>query len=207
MSDVKTLFNRTTDPKYTKNVSVGGRPSFTNIDTYYLIKEASEEFGLFGESWGLKETDYQYRDIGETTLVILHAVFFFPGGSFPITHSGKLTYKAKSGYNVIDDDIFKKLETNIIAKALSRIGFGTDVYMGRFEDAQYVGEAAAGHETISFDQTNRIMKGLAYYGVDVKLLLKEFGLSVVKDLSAADFEKAIALIKGAATKNKEEKKS
>ena len=65
---------------------------------------------------------------------------------------------------------------------------------------------AAAHETISFEQTNKIMKGLAYYGVDAKALIKEFGLSVVKDLSAADFEKAQAFIKSAATKNKDDKK-
>lgn len=201
MNDAKTLFNRTTDPKYTKNVSVGGKPSFTNIDTYYLIKEASIEFGIFGETWGIKGTEYEYREIGETTLVILHAEFFFPGGSFPITHSGRLVYKAKSGYQIIDEDIFKKLETNIIAKSLSRIGFGTDVYTGRFEDAQYVGEAFSAHEKISFEQTNKIMKGLAYYGVESKELIKEFGLSVVKDLSSSDFEKAQAFIKAIATKN------
>ena len=43
------FFERTTDVKYTKQVNAPGKPNFTNIDTYWLIQEATKEFGLYGK--------------------------------------------------------------------------------------------------------------------------------------------------------------
>ena len=92
------LFNRTTDIKFTKNVKVAGKPQFTNIDTYWLIEEATKVFGLFGKGWGFKSLDYSTLSIGDTMLLQLQAVFFFKGGEFPIANSTKMSYKTKAGY-------------------------------------------------------------------------------------------------------------
>ena len=37
-------------------------------------------------------------------------------------------------------EFIKKLETNTISKALSRLGFGADVFLGKFDDSRYIQE-------------------------------------------------------------------
>ena len=143
MNEDYRLFERVTDPAYTKRVKVAGKPEFVNIDTYYLIQEASKEFGLFGKTWGLKSLEYETHEFGDTVLLVLMAVFFFPDGEFPIANSIKIAYKTNQGYMKVNEDAYKSVETNTIAKALSRIGFGTDVYLGLFDSEMYVAQAYA----------------------------------------------------------------
>ena len=52
----------------------------------------------------------------------------------------KLMYKTAKGYDKVDEDAYKKIITNTIGKSLSYLGFGADVYMGKFEDANYIQE-------------------------------------------------------------------
>ena len=49
-------------------------------------------------------------------------------------------YQNKPGYLKIDDEAFKKIETNTVSKALAKLGFNADVFMGKFEDNNYVQE-------------------------------------------------------------------
>jgi len=37
-----------------------------------------------------------------------------------------------------DDDFAKKMETNTVSKALSKLGFSADVFLGKFDDNKYV---------------------------------------------------------------------
>lgn len=55
-------------------------------------------------------------------------------------NSLKLMYKTSKGYDKVDEDAYKKIITNTIGKSLSYLGFGADVYMGKFEDAAYLNE-------------------------------------------------------------------
>ena len=41
------------------------------------------------------------------------------------------------GKYIVDTEAFKKVETNTISKALSKLGFSSDVYEGRFEVEGY----------------------------------------------------------------------
>ena len=195
-----------TDPKYTKSVKVAGKVPFTNIDTYYLIDEATKRFGFYGKGFGLKDISYEYMDIADTKVAIIHATFFFPDGSFPITSSDKFVYKTKAGYDMIDTDIFKKLETNTLAKALSKIGFGADVYRGKFEDYNYVDEAANTHALCSHEQQQKLRKGLGYYQVEVGKINTHFSIATLADLLAKDYNEAEALVVSLSTRKKEEVK-
>ncbi len=187
--------NSKTDPNMCKKVSVSGKQPFTNIDTYYLTERATEDFGFFGKGWGLKETNYKELQFGETTMLVLNAIFFFPDGEFPISNSVKLAYMTSKGYLKIDEDAWKKIETNTIAKALSRIGYGADVYMGKFEDQMYVGDMLTEHEKLSPAQLQEITKGLTYYKVDATKLTKHFIVSRLADIPASKLEEAKAVIK------------
>ncbi|SFV90173.1 Phage protein [hydrothermal vent metagenome] len=144
MSDTLKLWDavKKIDPKYTKQVNDAGKQRFTNIDAYYLIERATETFGSMGKGFGLKELQMDEVHLGDTILVKLQAVFFYPEGEFPVYNAMKLVYKTQKGYDKVDEDAYKKLITNTLSKALSYLGFGADVYMGKFEDAAYVQEVA-----------------------------------------------------------------
>ena len=130
-----------TDPVYTSEADFSGR-KVTSIDAYAQFKNATEQFGKYGEKWGLKDTSMEFKSFGETTLCLYKATFFAPGVEFPIFNSIKVCYmtKGQQGYLKIDDDFAKKIETNTVTKSLTKLGFNTDVFMGKFEDAMYVKE-------------------------------------------------------------------
>lgn len=187
-------FERKTDPKFTKAVQGFGKPAFTNIDTYYLIEQATKQYGLYGKGFGLKETNYEKVVLPDGAMILeLHAVFFFGDNEFPISNSDRLYYKTKKGDMVYDTDLYKKIETNTIGKALSRIGFGTDVYMGKFEDTNYVNEAY-GESEISMEQLQALTPLITSTKTDTTAFNKEFGISKLKELKQEDFNKALAML-------------
>lgn len=132
---------RTPNTNATKKVTGAGRQAFTSIDPMYLTERATDIFGMYGLDWGLSESTFDFDTMREADLVIHTAKFFFyrdgRRGEFPISNSMK-TYIGRDAKRRIDEDVIKKIETNTIGKALSRLGFGADIYMGRFDDAAYV---------------------------------------------------------------------
>ena len=204
-TDYGEFFDRQTDPKFTKKVSVSGKQDFTNIDTYYIVGELTKQFGLMGTGFGLAGLNYRELTIGDTILLILQADFWYKkddkATSFPITNSIKLSYKTKNGYLMVDEDAFKKIETNTLAKAASKIGFGTDVYLGLFEDGAYMTELMYDAvQSVQPTDVSKLLKGINYYKADKELILKHFMISHLKDLPLAKMEEAEALIKKLSTK-------
>ncbi|MCP4661009.1 MAG: hypothetical protein GY856_36875 [bacterium] len=124
-----------TDPKYTKQVSQKG--GFTAICAQYQLGLATEQWGPYGINWGVYDLEWgEVRDgQGELLEVTLDARFQFPGGHFPIS--------ACCAYRV-GGDTRKKLLTDLTTKALSKLGFNADVFLGRFDDNKYV-QAMAQH--------------------------------------------------------------
>lgn len=135
MSENLKLWNRVqeTDPNYTKKANVKGN-KITSISPQYQILQATEQFGSYGIKWGFKEMsfDYTLKDIG---MIVFNAVFFYPEGEFPIINSVQL-YK-DGAMTKIDDDFAKKVETDTLTKAMSKLGFSADIFMGKFDDTKY----------------------------------------------------------------------
>lgn len=135
MSDKMKLWKEVceTDPGTTKEVSFGRK--FTAIDAYAQIKRATEIFGPYGSQWGLSDITHIF--LPDQPMVLVKAKFHYSGetfiGEFDVTSS--IAYTNKKG---IDDDFAKKVETDLITKALSRLGFNADVFMGKFDDNRYV---------------------------------------------------------------------
>jgi len=126
-----------TNPKYTKEANIKGN-KITSISPQYQIKNVTEQFGSYGKNWGFKSLDFDYTLVADFGLVILHAVFFYPDGEFPIKNAQALfTDNAKTK---IDDNFAKKLETDTLTKAISKLGFNADIFMGLFDDVKYVAE-------------------------------------------------------------------
>ena len=126
-----------TNPKYTKNIKFGGR-SFTTIDAQYQIKNATEQFGSYGKGFGLSEVNYDIIPTnGGDILAAYKATFFYVEDGkryeFPISTGIFIEKKGR-----VDEDFSKKAETDMLTKALSKLGFNADIFMGRFDDKKYV---------------------------------------------------------------------
>lgn len=126
-----------TNPKYTKKANVKGN-NITAISPQYQIKNVTEQFGSYGKNWGFKSLDFDYTLVNDFGLVILHAVFFYPDGEFPIKNAQALFID--NAKTKIDDNFAKKLETDTLTKAISKLGFNADIFMGLFDDVKYLAE-------------------------------------------------------------------
>ncbi|MBL4941153.1 MAG: hypothetical protein JKY81_05750 [Colwellia sp.] len=124
-----------TDPKHTKSANVRGN-KITAIAPQRQIKNATEQFGVYGIAWGFKSIKFDYALAESTGIVVFHGVFYFPKGEFPITSS---ISAYKDGARLKPDaDFAKKVETDALTKGLSKLGFNADVFMGMYDDHKYV---------------------------------------------------------------------
>jgi hypothetical protein len=138
-----------TDISKTKKVTIGSY-QYTAIDATYQQKTATKLFGPYGLNWGLSVSEFDFTLVEKTGMVIHRAEFFYPqlkegeptvSARF-IIHNAIKAFEYKNGSNgeyiKSDDEFAKKLETNTISKALSRLGFNADVFLGQFEDQDYL---------------------------------------------------------------------
>jgi len=128
-----------TNPKYTKKANVKGN-NITAISPQYQIKNVSEQFGSYGSTWGFKSLEFDYTLVDSLGLVVLHAIFYYPNGEFPIKNAQNIFID--NAKTKIDDNFAKKLETDTLTKAISKLGFNADIFMGLFEDVKYLAEVA-----------------------------------------------------------------
>ena len=139
MSNHLELWNKVerTNPKYTKKANVKGN-NITAIAPQYQIKNVTEQFGSYGKTWGFKSLDFDYTLVDSLGLVVLHAVFYYPEGEFPIKNAQNIFID--NAKTKIDDNFAKKLETDTLTKAISKLGFNADIFMGLFDDVKYLAE-------------------------------------------------------------------
>lgn len=137
-----------TDPAHTKQASKG-QFNFTSVAPMYQNWKATEQFGIQGIGWGVVVGSevFTEKEYGTTTIISYDAVLFFTvdgvRGEIPIHASEKSCYmtngyKGKDGYMKIDDEVRKKVVTNAKTKGLSELGFSADIFMGQFDDPNYV---------------------------------------------------------------------
>lgn len=130
-----------TDEAFTKKAKKGAH-HFTSISPTYQFKKATEVFGSYGQGWGIdtESEKFSTMEIGDTILINYDAVLYYPDGKFPIHATEKLAYKTQgaSSYLKVDDEARKKVVTNAITKGLSMLGFNADIFMGLFDDIEYL---------------------------------------------------------------------
>ncbi len=112
------------DLNHTRQFEYENGKKLITIDAYYQIKVATAIWGSYGGKWGFKKISV--TQIGSTALY--KAVFSYPGGEFEIINS----------ISIAERDFAKKLETDTLTKALSRLGFNADIFMGKFDDSKYI---------------------------------------------------------------------
>lgn len=131
-----------TDPKNTKAANVRGN-KITAIAPQSQILAATKLFGPYGICWGFREIDLDFSMLEKTGIVVFKGVFYFSpedrkGESFPIISS--ISAYKDGAMTKPDADFAKKVETDALTKALSKLGFNADVFMGCYDDVKYVNE-------------------------------------------------------------------
>ena len=121
-----------TNPNHTKAANVKGN-KITAISPQYQILQATEKFGMYGKTWGFKAIEL---NTNLNDLVVFKGQFFYPDGEFPIISS--ISIWRDNAKTKLDDDFGKKVETDALTKALSKLGFNADVFMGLYDDNRYV---------------------------------------------------------------------
>ena len=81
------------------------------------------------------ELGYELKEFG---LVTFKSIFYYPNGEFEILNT--ISFWRDGAKTKLDDEFAKKVETDSLTKALSKLGFNSDVFMGRFNDLRYVEE-------------------------------------------------------------------
>ena len=139
MKDNLELWNKVekTNPKYTKPAKVGGM-NIIAIAPQHQIMMVTEQFGVYGKTWGFKNIELDYSLIDKYDMVVFKGTFFFPEGEFEIINSYKLFIN--NAKTMLDDNFAKKIETDTLTKAISKLGFNADIFMGKFDDVRYVEE-------------------------------------------------------------------
>ncbi|MBT0459915.1 hypothetical protein [Morganella morganii] len=156
-----------TDPRFTKPLEGAGFQG-TSINSNYMFMRATEIFGPIGEGWGYKVVEEKFLDgkpLTEPVLennkqVVLRYLRDADGSLFcEQNHSIKIQfwYRSKDGkccyfesygatpyryqtqYGIkVDSEVIKKSLTDAIKKALSMLGFSSDVFMGMHDNPEYL---------------------------------------------------------------------
>lgn len=129
------LWNRVhgTDPAHTKSAR-GNQGSFTAIDAYWQIHNATEQFGPVGDGWGWEVKDVMFTN----DCVIVRITLWVHEHSNSYDSIGQNLLMTRGQNPKPDDDSAKKALTDAITKGLSYMGFNTDIFLGKFDDNKYV---------------------------------------------------------------------
>lgn len=127
----------------------GGKRNITTINPMYQNKIATREFGIQGIGWGVYPESEKFFEtkLDETILLNYDAILFFnfegEQGEIGIHSSVRLAYRTSGGYIKIDDEARKKVVTDAKTKGLSELGINSDVFMGQFDDDDYIATRTA----------------------------------------------------------------
>lgn len=171
-----------TNPDDTQAAEKDGR-KFTAICAQAQRQKATEIFGPYGKSWGLTPNDSKFTLITKD-LILFQGVFFYTWGGhkyhFPIESSIAHSAVTKNGPK-LDDECIKKVVTDAETKALSKLGFNADVFLGLFDDSRYVDDLRKEFAENGVNPTLENIKGI-YQN-------KLVAARDLKELSKDDFDK------------------
>lgn len=142
-----------TAPSATKTANAGGGRQETSINGTYMFMRATDAFGPCGIGWGYEIVEERYDqgqpyfdtegklDCYELTHTIKLRLWFKLGDDkgevFSFGHTRAL-FRKNDGQMKADGEAPKKSLTDAIKKALSMLGFSADIFMGQWDDREYV---------------------------------------------------------------------
>jgi len=169
-----------TNPAYTKKANVKGN-HITSISPQYQIMQVTEQFGVYGKTWGFKEVTLDYNLVQSVGLVVFKAVFFYPEGEFPIINS--ISLFMDNAKTKTDDNFAKKVETDTLTKAISKLGFNADIFLGKFDDVRYVNEMTkefTPKDTLTNERFEKALETIKAGKYTVEKLKAEYQLTEVQ---------------------------
>lgn len=122
-----------------------------------MFKKATEIFGPVGIGWGYEITEERFDDCAPFKDPVTQEIIYSQShtiklkfwykqgdqkGEIPSFGHTKYRYLTRGAnpYVVVDEEAPKKSLTDAIKKALSMLGFSGDVFMGEYDDREYVEE-------------------------------------------------------------------
>jgi hypothetical protein len=143
-----------TDTRFVKDAKVGGQ-QITSLNGTAMIMKATEVFGPVGIGFGWKVTEERFDkgaemfmgegdkrvSLGFELNHTIKVLFWFKHGGErgELEQYGCTPYLYKSKYGTTTDgEAPKKSLTDAIKKSLSMLGFSADVFLGMFDDRDYV---------------------------------------------------------------------
>jgi len=121
----------------TKDANVRGN-KITAICPQSQIMEATRLFGAYGHRWGFSDINISFDLFEATGIVNFCGMFYYPDGRFPISSS--ISAYRDGARTKPDADFAKKVETDALTKALSKLGFNADIFLGKYDDNKYVND-------------------------------------------------------------------
>ena len=198
-----------TDPDYTSDANTGGY-NHTAINAIYMVKQATKMWGPIGDKWGYKIIT-ERNDKGlpisigeniiheETHTILLELYHPAADGGEPATlqqfgHTPRLSYSKNQNRFYEDKEAPKKSLTDALKKCLSLVGVCADIYMGEFDNPEYVKEARHNAEIAKSSDAEKVID-------EAKL-----DLIMYRDKQAKDFElitllAALGQVRGIAKKH------
>ncbi|CAG8863110.1 hypothetical protein PS627_00046 [Pseudomonas fluorescens] len=143
-----------TDTRFTKEAKVGGQ-NITSLNGTAMVMKATELFGPVGIGFGWKVVEERFDkgaemfmgegdkrvSLGFELNHTIKILFWFKHGGErgELEQYGCTPYLYKSKYGTTTDgEAPKKSLTDAIKKSLSMLGFSADVFLGMFDDRDYV---------------------------------------------------------------------
>ncbi|KWR82519.1 hypothetical protein [Pseudomonas sp. PI1] len=158
-----------TDPSATKSAKVDGQ-QITSISGQHMIMKATQMFGPVGIGWGWNVIEERFDQGGpifrevtdangqKTNELIGHEVghtvriklwFELDGKRGEVEQYGCTPFSYKSKWGITTDtEAPKKSLTDAVKKSLAMLGFSADIFLGLFDDRDYV-EARKEEEQIA----------------------------------------------------------
>lgn len=128
-----------TDPVHTKKFSKGGGFSGTAIKPFWLMRRATETFGVCGIGWGWEE--FENKMVAGVWCSKVRLWYEYNGKKGAIEQWGQTVMEGKNKNGpFVDEEAPKKAITDAVTKCLSYLGFAGDVHMGLFDDSKYIEE-------------------------------------------------------------------
>lgn len=108
-----------------------GSKELSTVPSINRLKKATGEFGMYGVGWGLKDIKHDIVKINNLVIAVADAIFWVDTDNiklaFEISSSMGIVTKVGESWSV-NPSYRKALESDVINKALSRLGFFADIY-------------------------------------------------------------------------------
>lgn len=195
-------------PESAKRTIKGGRLNGkTDINPMWRVKMLTKQFGPCGLGWYYVPVKKWTESInGETAAFVDIELYVNYNGEWskPIFGTGGSMFAAKEKSGIyVSDECYKMATTDAISVACKQLGIGADVYWEADKTKYTVQEPEK--TVLDTKCVNALYMELSRTGIGIKSMLKTYNKTDIHDLSMAEYNKAMAILKSKPDKPSEQK--